>query len=414
MAQLAGTYEITGVSGASSTGLTPTDMIVYNGEVLFNGLDADDAAGLWVTDGTGAGTHEIAVAGADASGLNPTDMTVYNGEVLFAGKDASGHIGLWVTDGTTSGTHELTGITNGYASGIDPSDLTVFDGKVLFAGSDAPLGRRELWVTDGTAAGTHEITSSGSSTYQFNPSNFEVYGDELLFAGTNSSNYRGLWSTDGTSAGTGEISPIAGTRPNYGLSPVDLVTLTSPASGGSILFQNTGGQAAIWEMDGPPRAAAGLSPESGSSWTAVGTGDFGGGRFRHPVAEHERAGRDLENGRDHPDRRRGRDPQSGVELESGRNRRLQRRRAFRHPVAEHERAGRDLDDERRDPDRRRRRDPQSGSELESGRNRRLQRRRPFRHRVAERQRAGRDLGDEREHCRSAAESPGPTRDRAGS
>ena len=113
-------------------------------------------------------------------------MTVYNGEVLFAGNDASGHIGLWVTDGTAGGTHELIGITGAYASGIDPSDLTVFDGEVLFAGRDAPVGRREVWVTDGTAAGTHELTATRKSTYTFNPSGLEVYDGQLLFAGTNS------------------------------------------------------------------------------------------------------------------------------------------------------------------------------------------------------------------------------------
>ena len=37
-------------------------------------------------------------------------LTVYDGEVLFNGVDASGHPGLWETDGTAAGTHELIGI----------------------------------------------------------------------------------------------------------------------------------------------------------------------------------------------------------------------------------------------------------------------------------------------------------------
>ena len=139
-------------------------------------------------------------------------------------------------------------------------------------------------------------------------------------------------------------------------------------------------------------------------------------------------------------------PQSWAELESDRNGRLQRRRPFRHPVAEHERSGRDLGNERDQPDRRRQPvgpnpgpswkaigtgdfnddghsdilwqntngqaaiwemngtnliaggtgRPQSWAELESDRNRRLQRRRPFRHPVAEHERSGRDLGNERD------------------
>ena len=45
-----------------------------------------------------------------------------------------------------------------------------------------------------------------------------------------------------------------------------------------ILFQNTSGQVAIWEMDGTTdRSAAGpVASNPGPSWKAVGTGDFNG------------------------------------------------------------------------------------------------------------------------------------------
>ena len=103
-----GTQELTGIASASSTGLDPTDMAVFNNELLFNGVDANGLSGLWVTDGTVGGTHEL-VAGAggasDPAGLNPTDMTLYNGELLFSGLDFSGGMGLWVSNGTAAGTH---------------------------------------------------------------------------------------------------------------------------------------------------------------------------------------------------------------------------------------------------------------------------------------------------------------------
>ena len=44
-----------------------------------------------------------------------------------------------------------------------------------------------------------------------------------------------------------------------------------------ILWQNTNGQAAIWEMNGTNESAAAvISPNPGPSWKAVGTGDFNG------------------------------------------------------------------------------------------------------------------------------------------
>src|SRR5262249_52966486 len=128
--------------------------------------DANDHRGLWVSDGTAAGTHELAVSGANPIGLYPSDLTVFNGEVLFRGTDTSGITGLWVTDGTAAGTPGLAGISGAgpAARGLSPSNMTVFNGEVLFNGTDAS-GQLGLWVTDGTAAGTHELTGiSGAAT----------------------------------------------------------------------------------------------------------------------------------------------------------------------------------------------------------------------------------------------------------
>ncbi len=72
---------------------------------------------MWVTDGTAGGTHEV----AGTSGLDPTGMTVYNGVVLFSGLDGSGHAQLWKTNGAT--VQEIsTGL--GSPAGLIPFDLT--------------------------------------------------------------------------------------------------------------------------------------------------------------------------------------------------------------------------------------------------------------------------------------------------
>jgi ELWxxDGT repeat protein len=92
---------------------------------------------LWTTDGTAAGTHGLTgIAGAATTGIDPTDMMVCNNEVLFNGVNASGRTGLWETDGTAGGTHELTSIAGvNSPTGLNPTNLTVFDGgEVLFSG----------------------------------------------------------------------------------------------------------------------------------------------------------------------------------------------------------------------------------------------------------------------------------------
>jgi ELWxxDGT repeat protein len=80
--------------------------------------------GLWETNGTAAGTSEISVTGAASSGLSPSNFTVFGSEVLFSGADASGHQSLWVTDGTVSGTSEISTVTK-LPSGLNPSSLFV-------------------------------------------------------------------------------------------------------------------------------------------------------------------------------------------------------------------------------------------------------------------------------------------------
>ena len=103
-----------------------------------------------------------------------------------------------------------------------------------------------------------------------------------------------------------------------------------------ILWQNTSGQAAIWEMNGQ-------QDRGGGAGRARSRAELEGDRNRrfqwrrqgrHPLAERERSGRDLGDGRDQHDRRRRR--RAAIPGRAGRrsDRRFQRRRQVRHPVAE--------------------------------------------------------------------------------
>jgi ELWxxDGT repeat protein len=217
-------------------GFLPYDLTVFNGKVLFNGTNASGIQGLWVTDGTAVGTHELTgisgayPGGAFAQGFVTLDMTVFHGEVFFRGIDTSENIGLWVTDGTVAGTHELTGISganstgsDSYPAGLYPTGMTVLNGKLLFEGQNAS-GNRGLWVSDGTAVGTHELTGiigaySRGLFFLSNSPGFTVLNGQVLFTGEDVNGREGLWTTDGTAAGTYELSPAL--YPS-GLTPVIL------------------------------------------------------------------------------------------------------------------------------------------------------------------------------------------------
>jgi ELWxxDGT repeat protein len=215
---------------------------VFNGEVLFNGIDSAQLSGLWLTDGTAAGTHELTgINGANAGpstgavppGLDPKDLTVFNNEVLFWGTDAADQMGLWVTNGTAAGTHELTGINGAYSGGLFGTNFfpyfTVFHNEVLFQGADAN-GQEGLWVTNGTAAGTHELTGiKGANPLGagLDPQGLTVLGNQVLFKGVDANGQIGLWETNGTSGGTHELTGISGAYTGAGgLYPGHLTAVT--------------------------------------------------------------------------------------------------------------------------------------------------------------------------------------------
>src|SRR5215471_3629501 len=172
-------------------------------QVLFQGSDQtggiQDNTGLWLTDGTAGGTTEITgISGANtgAGSLFPTDIVPFNGGAVFNGINTAQLRGLWVTDLTGTGTHELTGIvganTNG---GVNPTFITILGNKILFDGDDATSAG--VCVSDGTAAGTHELTgiggaNTGTGQNAFQPLQLVVFNNEVLFQATDTSGERGL------------------------------------------------------------------------------------------------------------------------------------------------------------------------------------------------------------------------------
>jgi ELWxxDGT repeat protein len=270
----AGTTEIGGLdNGAISgvyasgffNGLFQLGFTILNGEVLFEGVDATGDLGLWVTNGTAAGTIELGgignnrIVGVGSRGLDPFDMTLFNGEELFDGHDASANLGLWVTNGTAFGTSELTGITGVYTGlhGFQPRDMTVFNGEVLFQGVDAGA-KVGLWVTNGTAAGTSELGVSGVSSTGLDPQDLTVFnsfiGSEVLFSGIDASGHTGLWVSNGTAGGTHELTGISGANTGaLGLEPSDLTVFKSESLlQGEALFNgnDASGNLGLWVTDG--------------------------------------------------------------------------------------------------------------------------------------------------------------------
>ncbi len=214
------TDPVTGVASelAVLAGASPNNLVSIGALVLFN---AGNGAGnaLWRTDGTVAGTVQVSVPAAPA-GLDPTNFYAYDGGALFTGYGADNDVDVYFTDGTAAGTREIAAF--GQPIPIDGPFISegapllpgpYFDpvgtlgGRVVFAGPGSG-GSPGLWSTDGTAAGTTPIATTtlpptgasvllnGRLLYAAWTDNFELFAAD------------GLYATDGTASGSGEVSAL--------------------------------------------------------------------------------------------------------------------------------------------------------------------------------------------------------------
>ena len=283
----AGTIELGGlknggISGAYALGWTPENFGAFGNKALFSALDTDDYRGLWITDGTTAGTYEIgglknagitgAPSGVDYQ-LDPSAFASIGSKALFTGTDSSGFPSLWVTDGTAQGTFEIGGAHNNPVTGQGPLGLegagpTSIGTKALFSGADIKtVPGVGLWITDGTIAGTSEIGGlddagvAGASGLGLHPYDITAFGNgKAIFVGFDSTTnpVAELWATDGTAAGTIELGGLgnqglSGVNPK-GLLPSDAAGVTAPFAsiGNKVVFEgvDASGLDTLWVTDG--------------------------------------------------------------------------------------------------------------------------------------------------------------------
>ena len=121
--------KLTGITGANAAGISPSDFTVFDGQLVFRGLNASGRWQIWATDGTAGDTHVLLPATAIvAPSVNPSShLEVYNNQLLFQGTN----LGLWATDGTAAGTVEITPSSGVWQFGLRPADLTALTSTIL-------------------------------------------------------------------------------------------------------------------------------------------------------------------------------------------------------------------------------------------------------------------------------------------
>ncbi|WP_168205895.1 ELWxxDGT repeat protein [Geobacter sp. FeAm09] len=204
-----------GSGDSNPIGFTP-----LNGKICFFASDGTNY-GLWVTDGTAAGTTQVktfqannvdkaanATIAKQISG-GPAELTAFNGKLYFAANDGTNGTELWVTDGTATGTVMVKDINTTAGASSYPRSLAVMGSKLYFSATDGTNGY-ELWASDGTSAGTAMVkdintSSAGASSY---PGGFTAMNGKLYFQANDGVNGYELWVTNGTADGTVMLKDI--------------------------------------------------------------------------------------------------------------------------------------------------------------------------------------------------------------
>jgi ELWxxDGT repeat protein len=182
--------DINSTTLANPSSSSPSNFFRFGSRVFFSAT-ATGGTELWATDGTAAGTAQVADIYPGGSS-SPSRFVNVNGKLLFNARDSHGEE-LWTSDGTAAGTRLLADISLGSSS---PSDRIVYHDKMLFAADDGIDGR-ELWITDGTPAGTRFFKDLTPGPNSSDPNSFVIFNDAIYFVAGNM-----LWKSDGTESGT--------------------------------------------------------------------------------------------------------------------------------------------------------------------------------------------------------------------
>lgn len=251
----AGTVQVADIFQGSTNGSRPEELTPIGEVVYFSAMrgwnQVSYGRSLWRTEGTGASTSAVLSIG-NGGPIKPRDLRRAGGRLFFSAEREETGRELWISDGEASGTNMVrdldpngSGIPDRTEVGWEPAVATVGD-LAFFAGNDGISGE-ELWKSDGTYEGTVRVKDIHPGSASAIPRFLTPVGDRLFFVARDSASGEELWVSDGTEPGTMRVLDILPGPESS--SPQGLV-----AAGNQVVFAASDGVSGLepWVSDGTP------------------------------------------------------------------------------------------------------------------------------------------------------------------
>jgi ELWxxDGT repeat protein len=269
-------------------------LVNVNGTVFFDATDGTHGYELWKSDGTAAGTGMVKDINPGAGNSFPTQLTNVNGTLEFDAFDGT-TVGLFRSDGTAAGTVEIATNVGGPIGFAPQPVVNDMNGDahsdILWRNSNGTLAD---WLMNGGSITTSGALTSGGAAVTPGPtwsvagiSDFNGDGNADVLWRNSADGTLTDWTMNGTTITSSTILDAGGAAVTPGASWS--VIGTGDFDGDTradILWRNTDGTIIEWSMNGGSILSSGTVSFAGAglmvdaSWSVAGIGDFNGDNRR--------------------------------------------------------------------------------------------------------------------------------------